>query len=182
MYRSKMNSASKGNRPVASRVDSRKSTNIAAIWSSRPPATAASKRSALEAEPVPVETSGSTAISAFGLSWHARRTDGGAPIRFSVTRSTGLGAARRRALSTMRTLQVEQRPRPPHTDACGIPVQRLAFQHGEAGWDGNDTMSGIGDAHRAKALGVPIARRTQAEHYDHQTEIGDGHAVGDPDH
>src|SRR6516162_6329364 len=126
MYRSKMNSASKGNRPVASRVDSRKSTNIAAIWSSRPP-----------------ETSRTLDDADF------------------AGRATAAAAAHGRV-------------RNPGPAAC--------FQHGEAGWDGNDTMSRIGDAHCAEALSVPIARPAQAEHYDHQTEIGDGHAVGDPDH
>ena len=47
-------------------------------------------------------------------------------MRCKVPSSAGAGGASRSRPSETRTRQVEQRPRPPQTEACGIPAQRLA--------------------------------------------------------
>jgi hypothetical protein len=50
-------------------------------------------------------------------------------MRASTRRSSAEGGGRASAPAwapAIRTRQVEQRPRPPHTDACGIPRARLA--------------------------------------------------------
>ena len=50
----------------------------------------------------------------------------GAPIRARTRASSGAGGGRCSAPSPRRTRQVEHRPRPPHTEACGTPAARLA--------------------------------------------------------
>jgi hypothetical protein len=45
-------------------------------------------------------------------------------------RSSGSGGGSSAGSPATRIRQVEQRPRPPHTDACGIPAQRLASSTG----------------------------------------------------
>jgi hypothetical protein len=47
-------------------------------------------------------------------------------MRARTLASSGAGGGSRSAPSPTRTRQVEQRPRPPHTDACGMPAERLA--------------------------------------------------------
>src|SRR5215204_2714456 len=60
---------------------------------------------------------GTTAVSPVGLSWQASRTLAGAPMRLSTFSSAGLGIGRDANPLIMRILQVEHRPRPPHTEA-----------------------------------------------------------------
>jgi hypothetical protein len=71
-------------------------------------------------------TSGTTARSLSGLIWQASRTDGGAPMRDSSRCSSGPGGGKLSPPAITSTRQVEQRPRPPQTEACGMPPQRLA--------------------------------------------------------
>ena len=54
------------------------------------------------------------------------RTSGAAPTRASTRRSPSLGGGRSESPLATRTRQVEQRPRPPQTEACGMPANRLA--------------------------------------------------------
>ena len=63
--------------------------------------------------------------SAAGRSWQARRTSGAAPILRSTTCSSALAAGRERKPRVTRTRQVEQRPRPPQTEAWGMAPKRL---------------------------------------------------------
>ena len=60
-----------------------------------------------------------------GRTWQARRTFGGAAMLASVTASGNPGGFSGVSLSSMRTRQVEQRARPPHTEACGMRFMRL---------------------------------------------------------
>src|SRR5690606_35683353 len=59
--------------------------------------------------------------SPVGMLWQASRVPSGAPTRWSTAISLSPGGLRFSAPSRMRTRQVEQRPRPPQTCACGTP-------------------------------------------------------------
>ena len=54
------------------------------------------------------------------------RTEGGAPIRDRSRCSSGPGGGSASPPAITSTRQVEQRPLPPQTEACGMPPQRLA--------------------------------------------------------
>jgi hypothetical protein len=69
--------------------------------------------------------SGRTLRAWSGRIWQASRTPGGASILVSAACSTGFGGASLSAPSMTSTRQVVQRPRPPHTEACGTPAARL---------------------------------------------------------
>ena len=71
-------------------------------------------------------SSGITVRSLVGRSWQASRTFGGAPTRFSTRSSSGVGWGTRAEAGPIRERQVEQRPRPPQSEACGMPAARLA--------------------------------------------------------
>ena len=84
---------------------------------------------AVAAKPWPAsrtDSSGVTDSGATGRSWQASRTDGGAFMRASTACSVALGGGRTSAPSVTRMRQVEQRPRPPHSAAWGMPLPRLA--------------------------------------------------------
>ncbi len=62
---------------------------------------------------------------AVGRIWQASRTFGGALMLPSVTLSGNVAAGSALPPLSMRTRQVEQRARPPHTEACGTFIMRL---------------------------------------------------------
>ena len=55
----------------------------------------------------------------------AKRTFGGAPTQLSTRSSSLVVMGSDSTPRVMRTRQVEQRPRPPHTEAWGMPAERL---------------------------------------------------------
>ena len=78
------------------------------------------------AGPADAGSSGTTARSWVGRTWQASRIAGVAPIRASTRASPAAGGGRCSTPCVTRMRQVEQRPRPPHTAACGMPPARLA--------------------------------------------------------
>ena len=71
-------------------------------------------------------SSGRTAMSLVGRSWQASRTLRAARNRASTAASCGAGGGRWSAPRKILMRQVEQRPRPPQIEACGIAARRLA--------------------------------------------------------
>ena len=69
-----------------------------------------------------------------GRAWQARRTPGAAWMRASTRCSSSSGGGRASAPSITRTRQVEQRLRPPQTEAWGMPPMRLASSRLVPGW------------------------------------------------
>src|ERR1700722_7894932 len=69
---------------------------------------------------------GTSAMSRVGRSWQASLTPGAACTRSSTACSAALGTGSPTTSPRTRMRQVEQRPRPPHTCACGILLMRLA--------------------------------------------------------
>ena len=122
--RFRMKTTSNGNRFSTSSVDRRISTNRMATNRSVPLSLRFNKL--WSAIVVCGGKSGQTLTSATGLSWQARRTARSAPSRASTRASTGACGGRRSRPSSTRTRQVEQRARPPQSEACGIPARRLA--------------------------------------------------------
>ena len=104
-------------------------------------------------------STGTTATFAVGRVWQARRTLGGAPTRSSTLRSASLAGGSRSSPSEMRTRQVEQRPRPPQTEACGMPADRLASRIVVPGWIVDRPPGRIADGDRAVADEPVTARR-----------------------
>ena len=60
-----------------------------------------------------------------GRIWQASRTCGGAMMLASVMASALAGGIRSASPLSTPTRQVEQRARPPHTEACGTSLMRL---------------------------------------------------------
>ena len=66
-----------------------------------------------------------TLRSPLGRVWQASRTPSGALMRSSTRISSSDGGSRAFSSASTRTRQVEQRPRPPQTEAWGLPAARL---------------------------------------------------------
>jgi hypothetical protein len=66
-----------------------------------------------------------TVRSAVGRIWQASRTVSGASMERSVIASAPTGGGRLPPPVSILTRQVEHRPRPPQTEACGMPAARL---------------------------------------------------------
>ena len=69
--------------------------------------------------------SGITDRLALGRNWQARRTSGPAFTRDSRRASAGAATGCDSKPALTRTRQVEQRPRPPHTEVWAMPAWRL---------------------------------------------------------
>ena len=109
-------------------------------------------------------SNGVTSTAPRGRSMQARRILGRAPIRRSTRSSFGEGGSVLWISPRTRTRQVEQRPRPPHTEACGMPAMRLASSTlGRV--SPRQAPVGIADLYQAMAApqtrgNAPTARRT----------------------
>ena len=94
----------------------------------------------------------------------------GAPTRSEHAPLVGAGRAADAGLARhTRTRHVEQRPRPPHTEACGMPREAARLEHREARRHHHLAALGIADADRAAAAAAdargrraPRAPRTSA--------------------
>jgi hypothetical protein len=79
-------------------------------------------------------SSGWMVTAPVGRVWQASRTPGAAWMRASTRCSSSIGGGNDSAPSITRTRQVEQRLRPPHTAAWGMPPMRLASSKVVPGW------------------------------------------------
>src|SRR4030088_408071 len=127
-----------------------------------------------------VRTSGSNSRSACGRIWPAKRTPTGLPIRSSVRASIGPGGASCSAPLVTRTRQVEKRPRPPQTDAWGIPGQQLAPKTAKSGPERSLAVVRIGDVNCAESPDMPIPQPAQSDRSGHKAQITEHELFADP--
>ena len=135
-------------------------------------------------------SSGATAISERGRVWQASRTLGGAPTRRSTASSCGEGGGNVSMPRLIRMRQVEQRPRPPQTDACGMPAIWLASRTVMPGIDPDLAAAGIDQPDQTATLFDQAAdqprRQRQADRGGEEPDdpafefkdFGDGGGIG----